>query len=121
MLKSVPKQDQKHIFKAFADQSTLLHVYLRYSRPTLSAVKTLISKGFDVNKLDGNNMSPLYIAAKNGRTPYEVFKLLIDSGAYTDYERCVGESALKIYLRKQKLSPEIIKLLLGPELKHVKI
>jgi ankyrin repeat protein len=112
MLKSVPKQDHKHMYKAFEDQSTLLHVYLRYSYPALSAVENLISMGFDVNKPDENDLTPLLIAARNGRTPYEVFELLIDSGADVNYLKYGVESVLKIYLRKQKLRPKVIKLIL---------
>ena len=57
-------------------------------------VQSLIKSGFDVNWRDKDGMTPLFPAARNGRTTPAVIALLVSSGADVNARNKVGETPL---------------------------
>ncbi|KAI5431110.1 hypothetical protein KIW84_035322 [Lathyrus oleraceus] len=66
-------------------------------RGDLDAVSLLTNKGFDVNVLDGEDYTPLMLAAREGHA--SICKLLISYGAHYNAKNTRGETAL-LHARK---------------------
>ncbi|KAM7267235.1 hypothetical protein ACFE04_009401 [Oxalis oulophora] len=69
-----------------------LHCAARHG--DLDAVRLLTCKGYDVNLLDGDNYTPLMLAAREGYGA--VCKILISRGAHCDIKNSKGETALSL-------------------------
>lgn len=81
----------------------------------IELVKTLISKGYDVNEKDEHSFSPLHYAAQNFSTNIlclDIAKFLIDSGIKIETKDCYGNTALFRAVANFRGDPAMIQLLL---------
>ncbi|KAK9061676.1 hypothetical protein SSX86_018859 [Deinandra increscens subsp. villosa] len=60
----------------------------------IQAVKLLTTRGYDINAFDGNEQTPLMLAAREGNA--QMCKLLIACGSLCDVSNSKGESALTL-------------------------
>lgn len=74
----------------------------------ISAVKTFLKNGVDVNATSGRSTTLLYWACLEGHT--NIVKLLLDNGAETEKGHLLGNSALIV--ASEKGYTDIVKLLL---------
>lgn len=59
-----------------------------------SKVESLINAGFDVNRRDEDGMTPLFPAAKNGKSTPAIVRLLVKAGCDVNLQDKAGETAL---------------------------
>lgn len=83
-MQTVPKKDRNRFTAHLKSPHTLLHLYLQHSHPSFLVTLNLLSHDCNVNSVQDDN-TPLLVAAKNSRTPFDVFKLLLDAGADPNY------------------------------------
>lgn len=81
----------------------------------LELVKTLISKGYDVNEKDENSFTALHYAAQNFSSNIfclQIAKFLLDSGIKIEAKDSYGNTALFRAVANFRGNPNMIKLLL---------
>ena len=68
-------------------------------------VKTLINEGWDINKKDPSNLSPIILAATNGH--HRIVRLLVKLGAKISYDLlCMVKAKIDLLEEKAKTGTE---------------
>lgn len=100
------------VTKRDSDGQTILHKIAVYDWGSLDDLKTLVSRGADVNAVDNDGFTPLHLAAMSGFA--DKARYLIDHGANLRPTTKGGATPLHLAAERRRTNVELLDLLAGP-------